>query len=297
MSAATTKSFASGDKSFLKSGLPGQYKSDPKARLFLITVIDSDDSIIGERCETDLEEMTASFEDLCLMLDLATVYPKVIQGDEYSKAAVNEAINGWLKSMAPNRDDIVVFYFSGHGFRFPNDASPYPRMWLKTSSDQNVETTNLRMEEDIYYQIVKMGAGVNIILSDCCNSVPGANTSFAVKMTKNKHHAPKPEEMEGDMKDFNNLFLPDKPLSIIATAADSTELAGGTADDGGFFTHFFLEALDKSVFEDELDASWAAILNFAKEEARKKALAGVCPANKHNGNGRCVQTAKFKIKQ
>ena len=79
------------------------------------------------------------------------------------------------------------------------------------------------MEEDIYDRIVKMGAGLNIVLSDCCNSVPGANTSFTASITSKKPAQPTDEELEADRKDFDQLFMPDNPLSIIATAADSTE--------------------------------------------------------------------------
>lgn len=287
---------AGGYSNYFASGeVIKKHKSDDKARLFLITVIDSDDEIIGQRCETDLEEITASFEDFSSWLDMVTLVPKVIKGKQYSKAAVSYAINIWLKSMAPTKADIVVFYFSGHGFRFQNDTSVYPRMWLKTPDDQNTATANLSLEEDIFNPIVKMGAGVNIVLSDCCNSVPGARAGSAEKMTKRKRQPPKPDEMENDTKDFDNLFMPDNPLSIIATASDSTELAGGTPTEGGFFTHFFLEALDESIYDDELQPTWESILNFTKDEARKKALASECPENKHNESGRCIQIAKYRI--
>ncbi len=281
---------------YIKGEETNLYKKEIKPRLFLITVIDSDDKIIGKRCEKDLEEITESFNLLALWLDIATVVPNVIKGNEFSKEAVNDAIDNWLKAQEPVNTDIVVFYYSGHGFRFSNDASVYPRMWLKTSSDQNTETTNLSMEEDIYNRLVTMGAGVNIVLSDCCNSVPGANTAFTTgTITPHEAKPPKPEELEENIKDFDKLFRPDYSLSILATAADSTELAGGTPKIGGFFTHYFLEALEISIYEDEIEPTWENILNYAKEEARKKALGGECPENKHNEKGRCVQIAKYKM--
>jgi Caspase domain len=270
--------------------------SEPKSRLFLITVIDSDDKIIGKRCEKDLEEITASFEEFTLWLDMTRLVHKEIKGQDFGKAAVNQAIDVWLAGQEPSAEDIVVFYYSGHGFRLEGDASVYPRMWLKTSTDEKIETTSLSLEEDIFNRIVKMGAGVNIVLSDCCNSVPGAHATFAVSMASAKPRPPRQEELAEDMKDFDQLFLPDEPMSLIATAADSTELAGGTPDAGGFFTHYFLEALDKSIYDDDLEPTWENILNYAREESRKKALAGACPDNKHNGKGRCVQIAKFEIR-
>ena len=281
---------------YVKDEKTKQYKTETKPRLFLIAVIDSDDKIIGKRCEKDLEEITESFNLLTLSLDIATLVPNIIKGNKFSKDAVNDAIDNWLKAQKPGNADIVVFYYSGHGFRFSNDASVYPRMWLKTSSDQNIETTNLSMEEDIYDRLLTMGAGVNIVLSDCCNSVPGANTSFTQgAISERKMAPPKPEELEENIKDFDKLFKPDYPLSILATAADSTELAGGTPKIGGFFTHYFLEALEISIYEDEIEPTWENILNYAKEEATKKALGGECPENKHNEKGRCIQIAKYKM--
>lgn len=283
-------------KEIEKREVGNPFRNEAKPRLFLIAVIDSDDKIIGKRCEKDLGKITESFEEFTNWLDLAILVPKIIKGAKFSKVAVNDAIENWLPSQEPDGDDIVVFYFSGHGFRFSNDESAFPRMWLKTAGDQNPETANLSLEEDIYDRIVTMGAGINLVLSDCCNSVPGANTSFATStIVSRETERPNKEELENDRKDFDDLFMPDNPLSIIATAADSTELAGGTPEIGGFFTHFLLEALDISIYEDELEPTWESILNYAKEEARKKALGGECPDNKHNNNGRCIQTAIYNM--
>ena len=239
-----------GMERFTKWGQLSTHKSEPHSRIFLIAVIDSDDEIIGKRCEKYLEEMTENFDDFSSWLDRTTLVTKIIKGNEFSKSAVNDALNNWLKAQHPSRADVVIFYYSGHGFRFSNDVSVYPRMWLKTTQDRQVETTNLSLEADIFDPLVKMGAGVNIVLSDCCNSVPGANTAFAVTMTPHIKKHPGQEEMENDIEDFDKLFMPDHPMSIIATAADSTELAGGTPTVGGFFTHFFLEALNKSIFDE-----------------------------------------------
>ena len=275
----------------------GSFNAGPQARsrLFLITVIDSDDEIIGERCKVDEEEVNDAFKEFSEWLNIAEVFPKIIDGDQFSKASVNDAIDNWLASFDLKEKDIVVFYYSGHGFRLPGDESVYPRMWLKTATNKDIEPNSLRMKEDIYDRIVKMGAGVNIVLSDCCNSVPGANTSFASTAKSKEQDPPSANEIESDIKDFETLFAPGHPLNIIATASDSTELAGGTAEVGGFFTVNLLDALDMSIYEDELKPTWENILNYAKTEAAKKALGGACPDNKHNSKGRCIQTAKFTI--
>src|SRR5688572_14763488 len=148
-------------------------------RMFLIAVIDSDDDTIGRRCEQDLDEITFTFEELADWMDMELQEPKVIKGGDFSKAAVNEALDSWLADQSPSKADVVVFYYSGHGFRYPDDASEYPRMWLKTREDNQTETTNLRIEEDIFNRVIQMGAGINLVLSDCCNtSVAGQNAQI-----------------------------------------------------------------------------------------------------------------------
>lgn len=284
-----------------KSGeKPGFYKDEPRARMFFIAVIDSHDDSIGERCEKDLEEVNASFEDLADWLDVEMT-PKIIEGDDFGRAAVNNAIDNWLKSQQPNRTDIIVFYYSGHGFRYENDVSAYPRMWLKTAKDKNVGTNNLRVE-DIYARIVKMGAGVNIVLSDCCNTTSaGDNANFdnvAIPVRPrivHKREHPKYEDSDDDLDNGDKLFIPQHPLSILATAAGKGEFAGGTPDAGGFFTNYFLDALEDCIYNEKIEPVWESIFKDVDENAGYWARSAQCPEAKHNGQGRCLQTLKFRI--
>lgn len=281
----------------------GLYKDISEGRMFLITVIDSEDDSIGKRCEKDLNEMTNFFEELADWLDVEMEEPKIIKGDQFSKAAVNDAIDNWLRSQEPAKNDIVVFYYSGHGFRYPNDPSDYPRMWLKTASDKNTQTTNLRIEEDVYDRIIKMGAGVNIILSDCCNTTDAGDIADFDNVTvptyqrvqhKREHHG-HDHSNDDDLFNADKLFIPNQPLSILVTAAEEGEFAGGKAETGGFFTRYFIEALDKCIYYNSVKPTWESIFKYADENAGYWARSAECPQAKHNEQGRCVQTAKFQV--
>ena len=268
----------------------------------MITVIDSYDDTIGKRCVVDEEEMIYAFDELADWLGVDMVQPKIIDGEAFGKEGVNDAIDNWLKEQQPTRNDIVVFYYSGHGFRFPNDASEYPRMWLKTSTDRNPETANLRMEEDIYDRIVTMGAGVNIVLSDCCNTlVAGENAqvdqaNVAVrKRVSHKREKPKEEEQPDDVDNAEKLFMPAQPLSILATASGPGEFAAGKTESGGFFTNYLLKALDDCIYEEKLSPSWRTIFQYVDKNAGYWAKSAACPQARHNEKGRCIQTLKYKL--
>ena len=271
-----------------------------EGKMFLIAVIDSDDKIIGERCSTDLISVTAAFEEMAdwLMIDMEE--PKIINGSNFSKEAVNDAIDNWLPAQQPGKNDIVIFYYSGHGFRLPDDASNFPRMWLKTADDQKIESTNLRMKEDVYDRIIQIGAGVNLVLSDCCNTTAaGDNVNFdnvtvptrAKVIHKRKHTSEDSDEDDNAEK----LFIPGHPFSLLVSAADKGEFAGGKAETGGFFTYYLLEGLIKCTYDGQLDASWESILKYTDEKAAFWARSAECPTAKHTEKGRCVQTVEFTI--
>ena len=273
-------------------------------RMFLIAVIDSDDDTIGRRCEQDLDEITFTFEELADWLDMELQEPKVIKGGDFSKAAVNEALDGWLADQSPSKADVVVFYYSGHGFRYPDDASEYPRMWLKTKEDKQTETTNLRIEEDIFERIIQMGGGINLVLSDCCNtSVAGVNAQIEEqappappkRTTHKRKRSQQTDPDDAEAENAEKLFKPNRSLNILATAAGPGEFAAGKPSSGGFFTTYLVQAINDCVYDDKLEPTWESIIKFADKNAAYWAKSAPCPNARHNAQGRCIQAAKYKI--
>jgi Caspase domain len=278
------------------------HRQDDKPRMFLICVIDSDDESIGERCQEDLDGITYLFDELADWLDVEIEEPKIISGEQFSKAAVSDAIDNWLPSQQPGANDIVVFYYSGHGFRYAKDTSDYPRMWLKNGDNKNPEENNLSIESDVYDHIVKMGAGVNIVLSDCCNTyAPGDNVNFdnadvpVRKKVEHKRKQSDDEETPDDDDYGDRLFVPGHPVSILAAAAEKGEFAAGKTDVGGFFTYYLIDALEDCIYDNKIEPAWENIFKYVDENASYWAKSAACPDAKHNAQGRCLQTLEFKI--
>ena len=279
-------------------------KHDDKPRMFLICVIDSDDETIGKRCKEDLDGITYLFDEVADWLDFDMIEPEIIKGDQFSKAAVNDAIDNWLPSQQPDKNDIVIFYYSGHGFRYANDASDYPRMWLKNGDNKDPQINNLRIEEDVYDRIIKTGAGVNIILSDCCNTyAPGENANFdnanvpVRQRIEHKHKQSNDGQTSNDDDYGDKLFISEQPVSILATAAEKNEFAAGKEDVGGFFTYYLIEALEDCIYDNKIEPAWENIFKYVDEKASYWAKSAACPDAKHNEQGRCVQTVEFKMSE
>lgn len=255
---------------------------EQKTRLFLVAVANTNDSTIGVTSRKDLDKITEIFTTLAEQLGI-TIFSKKIWGTEFSKKAVDDALDKWLK---PTPIDIVVFYYSGHGFRYTNDVSKYPRISLRTSKKQPLDLNNLSIE-NVYTRILKKQARVNIVVSDCCNEDIGAPVPIGKDILR-----PKSTVRTGVKLNIDNckaLFFPGHPVSILSSSAEMNQLAVGNPALGGFFTNFFHAQLVKSLFSNGGESSWLRILLNAKENTRKQALTAPC------NNSRCVQRAEISV--
>ncbi len=86
-----------------------------------------------------------------------------IAGNDYNKNNVENTI----ASLQPSQNDIVVFYYSGHGFS-KKDNRQYPYLELSSKSFQSLEEHSLNIE-DIYNNLKRKNAHVTLVISDCCN--------------------------------------------------------------------------------------------------------------------------------
>jgi len=260
-----------------------------KEKLFLIVVANTTDSSIGLSSKKDLDNVTKTFTGLAKDLGMEVI-ATYISGDGFSKKAVEKAIS--KPTLNPSPIDIVVFYYSGHGFRYADDTSRYPRISLRTSPKMARSKNNLGIEE-IYQQIVKLGARVNIVLSDCCNENIGIPRPVGKDILGPRGAETWPGKL--NMDNCNALLFPEKQVSILVGSAEINQLASGNPNMGGFFTAFFRAELEKSLYGYQSSKSWKNMLLSAKEKARQQALTALCSGEAGGPGGRCVQRAEIRI--
>jgi len=277
-------------------------RATPLARnekMFLIVVANTKDETVGKSVETDLKNVSALFNSLATNLGISKVIPLYISGEGYSKAAVEGALLA-LEAQKPAPIDIVVFYFSGHGFRVPGDKSKYPRMSFRTAKNKaNKEIGDNIPLEDVYKRINALKPRVNLVLGDCCNADIYENPVLGTDMIK-----PKGGGALGyfNMESAKKLFLPAMPLSIIVGSVEKDHLSVGHPDIGGYYTHFFTAALEKNIwgyysnnlisFGGQTNATWLRILLEARKNTYWKAKEKQCGKT---ANDRCIQQAEISI--
>lgn len=146
-------------------------------------------------------------------------------------------------------EDIVLFYYGGHGGRSINDESDYPRMCLGTSDPNRFVKIS-----DIQEIIEKKSPHFSIIIADCCNSYYDGDIPQSMMMPMGDHAASR----EYPAKRVQELFK-DKGR-VIGTGATKGEYGWINSVRGGFFTSSFLDSFNFSMARKKETPSWNLIM-------------------------------------
>ncbi len=258
--------------------------AERKINIHLILVANTLDKSIGVSCQKDMARTEELFKNIAKFLG-TPIKIKRISGTQFSKKNVLSA----LVMLQPQRDkDIVVFYYSGHGFRQPNDSRRFPHMDLTYKPGQDYNKEKLSIVE-VYDRITAKGARLNLVLGDCCNSYVGAPLVSAPWFLKKKTI---PAFMF--MNNVRKLFLDPQPKSILACAADTTQRAAGNKKMGGFFSYFFKSSLEAHCSKSKTGPSWYNIFEDTKVQTSRKANRTYCDTPRIETNI-CYQTPVYDV--
>lgn len=189
--------------------------------------------------------------------------------ESFSRNSLENVLNNL--SCAP--DDIVFFFYSGHGGRAVNEKTDFPEMILKVPYGP-VNTSQLYPLYDVYTRLKSKSPRLVIVMGDMCNSeIKGyfrenSVTKGATVLSKGSYDV------------YKNLFLNVKGGIIVASSEPGKtsgchiiEKNGKWYHAGGYLTYAFLGLLQYCVSEGE-NVSWNALLNnviaWTKEETKEE---------------------------
>lgn len=135
-------------------------------------------------------------------------------------------------------DDLVVFYFSGHGFSlFSQVDDPWPDLLFSGDDQAFALSTLIELFE-------RKNAQFTFIFADCCNNLmPDALLSQPLLKPKTRRRIVDQIEAEN----YKKLFLDTQGI-VVLCAAKKKQLAHARAS-GSLCTHSFLEALHEKVLD------------------------------------------------
>lgn len=259
----------------VKPGNPSGNNTNPAttttpAKIHLLIVANTEDTRIGSSVKKDVNNMYSEIKDVSTFLKLPLNYVEV-SGAKFGKANVEAAIN----NLKPGTNDIVIFYYSGHGYSNDQQSSmQYPQFDLRQSRFEDIMVATLNVS-DVHDKIKAKNARLNLIFSDCCN------TSLGTLKPEGKNFAQTAKSLLSWDKSYcTNLFLNSKG-SILATAAKKGQYAYGNTDVGGYFTSNLIISMEKylSKFQNTTP-SWEKIIEEAQSSTVSLSMTNLCTAAK-----------------
>jgi len=260
-SAEKIKSFSKQKKLFIEKM---SLKEDvARTKFILVVVANTIDPVIGSGCKEDIDSVRHIFEKLSDDMDFNFI-ELIVEGEDYGK----ENILGAIDILTPGPNDIVVFYYSGHGFSYEKEANKkYPQVDLRShpASDKidvvNAHTENLA---DLFERVKARGARLNIVIGDCCNNI----IEFTRKATGGSDSLQrfKKGPIEINRQTCEALFC-DYTASILVASADKGEFAVSDDKLGSIFTFNFsknLKALMKKEVAKSDGLPWGKLLEETK---------------------------------
>lgn len=214
------------------------------ATMHVIFVINTEDKSIG--CENDLKNWESFLPEIRDNTGLK-IEKHYLKDNKWSSNDVSQKIS----QLKPAADDVVLFYYSGHGFRFKDgQKDEWPWLALQDSSKSLYE---------VYSTLYKKNARLLLVLADCCNSYcPGSPPDVKSKaMVK--------DGIIGE--NYKNLFLKGKG-AIIASGSIPGQYSWGGEPDGGAFTSTLIKNIRLSVQGEK--STWKQIF----EESNKPLVGG-----------------------
>ncbi len=192
-----------------------------RPNLYIFLVIQQDAGDVGSL--DDGENMSALMDDVKELVPGINLIVKELSGEEATK----ERIQSELASISNCANDVIWYYYSGHGRNndtYPESEAEVPLTW-------------------VYSSLKQKGARLTISMYDCC--------------TYQEPTAQPPADIHPRTAGWKPMLLTSKG-DYLSSACSSREFSYGRAGAGGIYTNNFIDAFREG-------AGWEATFDKAKQ--------------------------------
>ncbi|WP_171062986.1 caspase family protein [Larkinella sp. C7] len=213
-----------------------QAQTQPTFHVIMIGA--TEDKTLARACQLDLLRFHEQFSKIAESIGYA-YKPDLLVKENFSNAAIRKSILG----LTCGAEDIVVFYYTGHGFNLTKYAGNFPIMAIDTTGDGNFPL--MLMHEEL----MKKKPRFCLTIGDCCNKVIDENVPQDRSMVKGTACNP---------AIFRQLFLQQRGGVIVASSKRGQ--VSGAAPGGSFYTWSLLQSIDYACHYNER-VTWEQLLD------------------------------------
>jgi hypothetical protein len=235
------------------------YGNQP-VKIHLILVANTLISDIGTSTMVDLNNMVSEVTGISEVLGVEM--NKILFTD---KQFTKKNVENFMFGFKPGLNDVVIFMYSGHGYRYSNQTEKYPQLDMRYSEYQPMDDAATMNLKQVFDELIKKGARLNIVLGDCCNSDVGFSKSVGSSFMNSR------SSVDPDLNKLKQLFF-QTDGDIIAAGASKGEYSWCTMNNGGFFTASFIAALREEISKFKTDDApdWGDVMSHTVNGTLKK---------------------------
>lgn len=207
------------------------------------------DQRIGQTCEVDMARIQNEIAEIGMNINYEVSFDNIYTGEDCSK----ENLLNSIERLKCKSNDIIFFYYTGHGVRSSQDSDPFPQLCLKYKTENNFVALHT-----IVSSLEKKNAQFTLVLTDCCNSISTAVSPKSASIINSKGMTYRSDNAS---ENYKTLFSKQKG-TLVATSSKIGQVSGCDPFNGGWFTFSFFENIAQAV-NGNITNSWETILSQA----------------------------------
>lgn len=228
------------------------YTSMQAQKLHVVVFCDTNDNKIGENKESERKITMNEMQTIACCLEEFGYDSDFIEcyGNNCNKSNLMKVIN----NLAIGPDDVVFFYYGGHGTRaLNNESDKFPQMCLGEDYQENFVPVTL-----VKNTIMKKNPRLAVILTGCCNKEQRGVTIKSV-VAESENYT---KETELNKDAFKKLFL-ESTGTVVMTSSKAGQYSY-SGKEGGVFCLTFWIAMEY-VGKSELTPDWNTVCEVVKQ--------------------------------
>ncbi|MCK9271664.1 MAG: caspase family protein [Bacteroidales bacterium] len=171
-----------------------------------------------------------------------------------------EHLQKTLRDINCDENDVILFYYNGHGFRYRDQSDKWPTLFMGYHIE-GFDDTYLRgiSLNEIANELKSKDARLTILIADCCNGELSVSSPFDIEVNGIASLSFSVRNSER----FKELYEQSSGF-IIASSSEPGQTSGISNRYGGYFTNSFLE-IHKELTSISNYADWNDLLEKTKE--------------------------------
>ncbi len=230
--------------------------------LHLLISIDDRNEDMREGCRKDAEKASSFFQEVAQNAGMPFQL--------HTLAFDQDQIFNFFQNFTCGSNDVLVFLYSGHGFRNEDDQVIWPLLYYCVNNGQSGPAGDLKNcgvpLDWIHKLLISKQPRLSIAVGNSCNNIP--DNEEANKLAEDlKKKDPDPSD-SGNLRNME--LLTNFSGHIVISGASPGQYSYTNDEDGSYFVNEWVDVLSEGLFYAENPTSWASMLKKTRDEVQKK---------------------------